>query len=43
MSLELPAANGTTIVIGLVGQFRPAAKQVVVSRSPTEKIAKVKA
>src|SRR4030095_521478 len=43
MSLELPAANGTTIVIGLVGQLCPSAGQVAESRTPRARLALVKA
>jgi DNA-binding transcriptional LysR family regulator len=40
MSLELPAANGTTIVIGLVGQSCPNAGQLAASMNPTMRLAR---
>ena len=40
MSLELPAANGTTIVTGLDGQFCPKAGEVAISVIPRASLAR---
>jgi hypothetical protein len=42
MSLELPAANGTTIVTGLDGQLCPKAGQAAISMMPRASVARAR-